>query len=111
ITTAKLQQLNEQLTAAEADRIVKEARHKLAATGNPELIATIVPNTTLQVLRTQEADLKAQYAQLTMKFGSGYPKVREVQGQLDKLERHSGRGQERGPAHRGRVSSCPAYGR
>jgi len=86
IVTEKLRQLNEQLTAAEADRIVKEARYKLAQSGNPELISSIVPNTTLQVLRTQQADLKAQYAQLTMKFGSGYPKVREVQGQLGKLD-------------------------
>src|SRR6185437_12447749 len=86
ITMEKLHELNEQLTAAEADRIVKEARYKLAATGNPELIGSIVPNTTLQVLRTQEADLKAQYAQLTTKFGDGYPKVREVKAQLDKLE-------------------------
>ena len=86
IVTEKLRQLNEQLTAAEADRIVKEARYKMAQTGNPELIASVVPNSTIQVLRTQQADLKEQYAQLAVKFGSGYPKVRELQGQLDRLD-------------------------
>jgi capsular exopolysaccharide synthesis family protein len=86
IVTDKLRQLNQQLTDAEADRIVKEARHRLASSGNPELIASVVPSSTLQVLRTQQADLKQQFAQLTTKFGSGYPKVREMQGQLDRID-------------------------
>ncbi len=86
IVTDRLKQLNEQLTEAEADRIVKEGRYRLALSGNPELIASVVPSTTLQVLRTQEADLRAQYAQLSAKFGDGYPKVRELQSQLGNLE-------------------------
>jgi capsular exopolysaccharide synthesis family protein len=86
IVTDRLKLLNEQLTQAEADRIVKEARYRMAATGNPELIANVVPSTTLQVLRTQEADLKAQLAQLNSKFGGGYPKVHELQTQLSRMD-------------------------
>lgn len=86
IVTDRLKMLNEQLTQAEADRIVKEARYRMAATGDPELIANVVPSTTLQVLRTQEADLKSQLAQLNSKFGSGYPKVHELQVQLARLD-------------------------
>lgn len=86
IVTDRLKQLNEELTQAEADRIVKEGRYRLARSGNPELIASVVPSTTLQVLRTQEADLKAQYAQTRAKFGNGYPKVRELQSELAHLE-------------------------
>jgi len=86
IVTDRLKILNEQLTQAEADRIVKEARHRVAMTGDPELIANVVPSTTIQVLRTQEADLKAQLAQLSSKYGSGYPKVRELQNQLARLD-------------------------
>jgi capsular exopolysaccharide synthesis family protein len=82
----RLQQLNEQLTQAEADRILKEARYRLASTGNPELVAAVVPSTTLEILRTQEADLKAQSAQLQSKFGQGYPKMRELTSQLNKLD-------------------------
>jgi capsular exopolysaccharide synthesis family protein len=87
IITDRLGQLNQQLMDAEADRIAKEARYRLASTGNPELVAAVVPSTTLQILRTQEADLKAQYAQLDAKFGSGYPKVRELQAQLARLSK------------------------
>jgi polysaccharide biosynthesis transport protein len=86
ILTDRLKQLNEELTQAEADRIVKEGRYRLARSGNPELIASVVPSTTLQVLRTQEADLEAEYAQMSAKFGNGYPKVRELQSQLARLQ-------------------------
>jgi len=85
IVVDKLRQLNLQLTNAEADRIVKEARYRLAQTGNPELLAVIVPGT-LQVLRTQEADLKANLAQVEAKFGPAYPKVRELRSQLARLD-------------------------
>jgi capsular exopolysaccharide synthesis family protein len=86
IVIDRLKLLNGQVTEAEADRIVKEARHRMAKSGNPELIASVVPNSNLQILRTQEADLKAQLAQLTSKYGSGYPKVRELQVQLSRLD-------------------------
>jgi len=81
----RLKQLNVELTQAEADRIVKEGRYRLAQSGNPELIASITQDTTLQGLRTQEIALEAEYAHLNAKFGSGYPKLQEVQSQLAQL--------------------------
>jgi succinoglycan biosynthesis transport protein ExoP len=82
VVTNRLKQLNEELTQAEADRIVKEGRYRMARSGNPVLVDSAIPNTTLQVLRTQQAELQAQYAQLSAKFGKGYPKLREIQTQL-----------------------------
>jgi polysaccharide biosynthesis transport protein len=82
VVTNRLKQLNEELTQAEADRIVKEGRYRMARAGNPVLMDSAVPNTTLQVLRTQQAELQAQYAQLSSQFGSGYPKLRELQAQM-----------------------------
>lgn len=86
IVTEKLKLLNEQLTQAEADRIVKEARYRVATSGDPELIGSIMASTSLQVLRTQHAGLRTQFAELSTKFGPGYPKVRDLQGQLAKVE-------------------------
>jgi succinoglycan biosynthesis transport protein ExoP len=86
IVIDRLRHLNSQLADAEGDRIVKEARYRLASSGNPELVAAVVPSTTLQALRTQEAELKSQYAQLDAKFGSGYPRVQELQAQMKRLE-------------------------
>jgi capsular exopolysaccharide synthesis family protein len=86
IVIDRLKQLNQEATDAEADRIVKEAKYRLAATGNPELVASVAPSTALPILRQQEADLKAQLAQVSSKYGSGYPKVAELHAQMTKLE-------------------------
>ena len=86
IVIDRLKQLNQEATDAEADRIVKEAKYRLAATGNPELIASVAPTTTLPILRQQEADLKAQLAQMSSKYGNGYPKVAELHAQITKLQ-------------------------
>jgi capsular exopolysaccharide synthesis family protein len=86
IVFSKLKQLDEQLTDQESDRIVKEARYRIAASGDPELLATSVPDSTLQVLRAQQASLRAQYAQLGSKFGSGYPKLAEVADQMTSVD-------------------------
>lgn len=82
IVFGKLKHLDEQLTDRESDRIVKEALYRIAASGDPELLATSAPDATLQILRTQQAGLRAQYAQLSSKFGSGYPKLAELSEQM-----------------------------
>ena len=84
LTTSKLDELSKELTATEADRIQKEANYKLAATGNPELMARS-PSDLLGHLREQESTLKQQYAQLKTQFGPAYPKVLEVKNQLDEV--------------------------
>ncbi len=86
IVFGKLKRLDEQLTDLESDRIVKEARYRIAVSGDPELLATSVPDATLQVLRTQQAALRAQYAQLSSKFGAGYPKLAEIADQMNSAD-------------------------
>jgi polysaccharide biosynthesis transport protein len=86
IVTDKLKDLNEQLTAAESDRIMKEARYRIAESGNPELIASTVPEPTLHVLRAQQAQLRVDYARLSTKFGEGYPKLAELGNQISQVD-------------------------
>ena len=82
LVTDSLRLVNEQLLQAEADRIVKEARYHLAQTRNPELLVSVAPTTTLLTLRSQQAELMVQAADLRSKYGSDYPRVREVNKQL-----------------------------
>jgi capsular exopolysaccharide synthesis family protein len=82
LVTDSLRTVNEQLLQAEADRIVKEARFHLAQTRNPELLVSVAPTTTLLTLRSQQAELMVQAAELRAKYGSDYPRVREVAKQL-----------------------------
>ena len=86
IITDRLKYLNQQVTEVEADRIVKEARYRMSQTADPELVGSTVSNPNLSMLRGQESEMKAQLAELNSKFGSGYPKVRETQAQLARLE-------------------------
>jgi capsular exopolysaccharide synthesis family protein len=86
IITDKLKDLNQELTAAESDRILKEARYRIAGSGNPELIASTVPEPTLQVLRSQQAQLRVDYARLSTKFGDGYPKLAELGSQMAQVD-------------------------
>jgi len=85
-TVDRLKLLNDQLTTAQADRITKEARFRVAASGDPQLLATLAPDTTLQSLQSQQADLYAQYAQLSTKFGNGYPPLVDLKEQIAKIK-------------------------
>ncbi len=78
----RLVELNKELMVAQAERIVLEARYRVAMGGDPEALAVVTPGTTLQVLHSQEAALRSQYAQLQTKFGDAYPRVVAVKAQL-----------------------------
>jgi polysaccharide biosynthesis transport protein len=86
IVTAKLDELNRELTSAEADRIQKEARYRLSLSGNPELIAASDANTLLGKLRQQESELRTQIAQAEVQLGPQHPKIRELNNQLTQVQ-------------------------
>src|SRR5712692_10243321 len=88
IVTARLDELNKELTAAQTDRFQKESNQRLAMAGDPASSKASSPEGTsslLDKLREKEADLNAQYAQATTQFGSGYPKVTELSNQLKQV--------------------------
>ncbi|ABF42311.1 Protein-tyrosine kinase [Candidatus Koribacter versatilis Ellin345] len=82
LTLATLDDVSKQYTDAQADRIMKEAKYRLAKSGNPELIGMLVPDSVLPVLRTQEADIQNQLSQATAIYGPNYPRVVELKKQL-----------------------------
>lgn len=86
LVTDSLSTVNQQLAEAKADRIVKEARYKMAQTRNPELLVSVAPGTILSSLRDDQAQLMVQEAQLKAKFGPGYPKVQELDKQLASVQ-------------------------
>lgn len=86
IVTAKLDELNKELTYAQTDRIQKEANYKLAQSGDPSAFGKLEADNLLEKLRTQESELQNQYAQATTQFGSGYPKVAELKSELKQVQ-------------------------
>jgi succinoglycan biosynthesis transport protein ExoP len=97
IVMTRLADLNKQLTDAEGERITRQVINELVKSGNAELISGLAGNTLnpsssalnslnlLQTLRTQEAELKVQYAEAATKFGPAYPKLIEMSNQMNTL--------------------------
>ena len=82
IITSKLDELNKELTAAEADRMQKESIYRLASSGDPDLLSNADPSSPLAKLRGQEEDLHRQVAQSSVHFQPTYPKMEELNKQL-----------------------------
>ncbi len=87
LTLTNLSNANQQLSEAEADRVVKEARYKMALTGNPELLVSVAPSASLAQLQQQESALVVQQAQLQSKFGPDWPRVKEVNSAIASLHK------------------------
>src|SRR5579862_2921814 len=96
ITTAKLDELNKALTAAESERMSKESVYRLVEAGDADAIASAAgadaasgvgqPASLLEALRTKQADVKIQAAELSTQFGPAYPKVAQLNSQLKEID-------------------------
>ena len=80
----RLNTINQQLIAAQAERIVQEARYRVALSGDPEALAGVTPGSKLQALHAQEVELQTQFAQLDAKFGAAYPRIKQAKEALEK---------------------------
>ncbi len=95
VVLERLDSLNQTLTAAESNRILKESIDRVAAEASPELISSLSGNSStgsvasintslslIQGLRQQEAQVRAELAEDGMRYGPAYPKIAELQAQL-----------------------------
>ena len=97
ITTAKLDELNRELTSAESARMEKESIYHLVQSGDSDSIVAAAnvdgaargssaSSALLEKLREQQADLKIQVAQLSTQFGPSYPKLAQLSSQLKEVD-------------------------
>jgi polysaccharide biosynthesis transport protein len=93
ITTAKLAQLNKELTEAQADRMKAEANDAMVRAGNLSALPQVQGSSLIQDLVRKQADLKQKYTEALQQFGPKYPKVERLRAQLDEISR-SIQGQE-----------------
>jgi polysaccharide biosynthesis transport protein len=95
----KLQQATTALSQAQANRIGKAAIYQAAQTGDPDTISQLSGTSIfasssgldsslslIQSMRMQEATLKGQIGEMSAKFGPTYPKLGEMNSQLDALD-------------------------
>src|SRR5579883_3075321 len=86
ITTAKLDALNKELTAAEEERINKESVLRNVSTETPEsLLFTSQHDTLLSHLLSQQSDLNEELAQQRVTYGDQHLKVLEIKNKLKEI--------------------------
>lgn len=86
IVDARLRQLQEELTRAQADRYQKESLYRLIEAGDYGALPTVFENHELQELTLRVSDLETQRAQLATMFAPDYPKLKQVQSEIDEAQ-------------------------
>jgi capsular exopolysaccharide synthesis family protein len=86
VSEEKLRQVQQVLSAAQADRIAKESRVEMAKTSPPEALPDVLNDQTLREYQSKITELNRQYAELSPTYKPDYPKVQRVQAQLAALQ-------------------------
>lgn len=86
VETEKLQTVEQQLSAATADRIAKQSHYELAKTSPPDSLGDVLNDDGLRDTITKISDLRSQIASMGAVFNPGYSKLKEAQAQLATLE-------------------------
>jgi polysaccharide biosynthesis transport protein len=86
VITARLDDLNREMTAAQTARIQSEASYRLTLSENPELVVKAEPDALIEKLRNQEAALNLQYAQASTQLGPSNPKMLELSNQIKEVQ-------------------------
>lgn len=87
IVDERLRQLQDELTKAQADRYTKESLYRLVEAGDYSSLPGVVDNKLMQDLTERLADLEREQAALTPTFTSDYPKVKQIQSQIDDIQK------------------------
>jgi succinoglycan biosynthesis transport protein ExoP len=85
IVNSALNDINKDVTEAEADRIGKEASYRLLLSSQPDVIG-LESNVVLQHLRSERNQLSAEYALATSKLGPSHPRVIALISQLKDVD-------------------------
>jgi succinoglycan biosynthesis transport protein ExoP len=85
VANERLQQLQEQLTKAQSERYEKEALYRLVQTGESGALPGVFDNKLIQDLSERLAELKREHAQVSTTFNPDYPRVKEIQSQIDEI--------------------------
>src|SRR6202166_626977 len=87
VATEKLQQIQQQLSAATADRIAKQTVFELARKSPPDTLAEILNDSSLQSLSARLDDAARQVASLSAVYNSGYTKLQQAQAEVVSLQK------------------------
>jgi capsular exopolysaccharide synthesis family protein len=82
----RLQQRQQALSEAQADRIRKQSRFELASKTDPQTLPDVLNDSSLREYQSKLTELRRQQAELGTTYKSEHAKVRRVQAQIESLE-------------------------
>ena len=82
VATEKLQQYQQQLSAASADRIAKQARYELARNSPPDTVADVLSDLGLKDISAKRDDARRTVAELSAIYNADYTPLKRAQAQL-----------------------------
>src|SRR6267378_1026355 len=85
VENERVQQVQEELTKAEAQRYEKEALYRVIQAGDYESLPGEFESKVIQDLTERLAELKREYARLSTTFNADYPRVKEIQSQIEEI--------------------------
>jgi len=83
--SARLDDLNKSLSAAESERLAKESTYKMVAE-NEAQVGYLQTNGLLSQLEAREVSMKEEYSQVSAQYGPTYPKALAIQDQMKDLD-------------------------
>jgi succinoglycan biosynthesis transport protein ExoP len=86
VADEKLSELQKELSTAQADRIVKQARYEMAGAGRSDSMAQIMDDSSLRANELRLTDLRRDLADLTQTLGPAHVRVKKVQAQIAQTE-------------------------
>src|ERR1700730_13405475 len=98
IVAQRLRQLQEELTKAQAERFARESLYRLVQEGDFASLPGVFDDKLMQDLTEKLAELERERSRLITNFNSEYPRVKEIQSQIDESESVLARERERAAA-------------
>jgi polysaccharide biosynthesis transport protein len=86
VADEKLSELQRELSAAQADRILKQARYELAGAGRSDSMAQVLDDSSLRTNELKLEDLRRELADETQTFGPAHVRVKKLQAQIAQTE-------------------------
>jgi capsular exopolysaccharide synthesis family protein len=87
VVVLRLADLNQRLTAAEAERIGAETDFRLAGQRSAESLPAVLESSVVKALKENLARLEGERALLASRFKSGYPRLAQLEAQIAEVRR------------------------
>ncbi|HEY3454272.1 MAG TPA: polysaccharide biosynthesis tyrosine autokinase [Bryobacteraceae bacterium] len=86
VSEEKLRQLQQELSAATAERIARQSRYEMAQHSSPDALPDVLNDDGLRNVQSKITDLRRQVAQLSATYTPEYKSLKRAQAELASLE-------------------------